>query len=224
MPVSAPAPRWRPGSTVALRYFRRGELRWLKPVRVVDDSDASIALFLAADTVIKKPVQRSDGTEISRSLSYGQWFALDWELGEARWRDNSVLMLSRPGAAHSNWAFWDAADWTFRAWYVNLQQPLTRTPIGFDTEDHVLDLVIEPDVASWSWKDEDELADAIRVGRFTPSEAAAIRSEGKTAIAALEAREWPFDQGWEEWRPDPTWSLPRLERSWESWPRGAAPD
>ncbi len=55
-----------------------------------------------------------------------------------------------------------------------------------------------------------------------PIGGAAIRSEGKTAIAALEAREWPFDQGWEEWRPDPAWSLPRLERSWESWPRGAA--
>lgn len=127
-------------------------------------------------------------------------------------------MLTRPGAGHSFWAFWRALDWSFLAWYVNLQAPLARTAIGFDTEDHVLDLVIEPDLLSWEWKDEEELADAIRVGRFTESEAAEIRAEGRRALDALAARAWPFGRGWEEWRPDPDWPLPQLRSDWVEHP------
>jgi hypothetical protein len=215
-----PPARWSSGATVALRYFPRGQLRWVKPVRVVEDSADEIALFLAAGTAIKKPVHPEHGREINRSLPYDERFALDWVLGDAIWRDNSVLMLTKPGVAHSYWAFWSGGTWEFLAWYVNLQAPLARTEIGFDSEDHVLDLVIEPDLCSWQWKDEDELAAAIRVGRFTEDDARSIRAEGEKAIEALESRAWPFDQGWDHWRPDPAWSLPSIAAGWEEWPQG----
>jgi hypothetical protein len=33
---------------------------------------------------------------------------------------------------------------------VNVQELLRRTPFGFDTADNVLDVVIAPDLSSWS--------------------------------------------------------------------------
>ena len=55
-----------------------------------------------------------------------------------------------------------------------------------------------------------ELEDAIRLGRFSPDEAATIRAEGENVVAA-----WPFPTGWEEWRPDPAWPIPQLPDGWD---------
>jgi hypothetical protein len=212
---------WQVGETIALRYFPNDKLRWVKPVRVIEDSDEVIALFLAVNTIIRKPVHPESGREIDRSLSYAERFSIGHVLGDGIWDRTSVLMLTRPGAAHSWWAFWGEETWDFLAWYVNLQAPLARTTIGFDTEDHVLDLVIEPDLSTYQWKDEHELVDAVRVGRFTEEQARKIRAEGERAIEALQSRAWPLRQGWEDWRPDPTWALQRPIAGWEDVPRGS---
>lgn len=120
-----------------------------------------------------------------------------------------------PGAAHAVSVFWRAADWEFLCWYVDLQAPFARTTTGFESEDYVLDIVIPPDFA-WYWKDEDEFAAAQRVGRFSAAQATAIRAEGESVVEAIEARGWPFDAGWERWRPDPAWMLPMLPDRWDS--------
>ena len=75
----------------------------------------------------------------------------------------------------------------------------------------MLDLVVEPD-GTWRWKDEDELAETVEVGRFTREQAAAVRAEGERAVEAIEARGWPFGEGWEDWAPDPGWPLPQLPK------------
>jgi predicted RNA-binding protein associated with RNAse of E/G family len=111
--------------------------------------------------------------------------------------------------AHSLSVLWDA-EWNFRSWYVDLQEPLRRTRLGFDTRDQALDVVVEPD-GTWHWKDEDHLAELTRLGAFTAAESAAIRAEGQRVI---DARPWPT--GWEEWRPDPAWSLPMLPPDWNA--------
>ena len=74
-----------------------------------------------------------------------------------------------------------ARDGEFAGWYVNLQEPLRRSPLGFETDDLVLDIRIQPD-GSWAWKDEDELEEAVRLGRFTEDEAQAIRAEGERVV------------------------------------------
>jgi hypothetical protein len=55
----------------------------------------------------------------------------------------------------------------------------TRGPLAarLDTEDHALDVVVEPN-GSWWWKDEDELTVAVEVGFFTPAQAARISGRG----------------------------------------------
>lgn len=198
---------WGSGDRVVVRYIRRGRVSWVRPVTVVEDRDDLNVLFLSAGTPTKEPVH-DDGSPIPRSLTYEQRFQLDGRVGDGNWGGHQTLLITPPGAAHSIWLFW-TEPWEFTGWYVNLQEPQTRTPIGFDTSDQVLDIWVEPDL-TWSWKDEDELEDAIRLGRFSPDEAAAIRAEGENVVAA-----WPFPTGWEDWRPDPAWPVPQLPVGWE---------
>jgi uncharacterized protein len=156
-----------------------------------------------------------DALPIPRSLPYEERTVLPLRLGDGAWQDNAVLWLVRPGDAHAVGAFWRGPARAFVGWYVDLQAPLSRSAIGFDTEDHVLDVDIDPD-RSWRWKDEDEFTAAQRLGHISFAEAAAIRTEGQTAIAALESGSWPFDAGWENWEPDPAWPVPSLPVGWDT--------
>jgi predicted RNA-binding protein associated with RNAse of E/G family len=123
-------------------------------------------------------------------------------------------MIAEAGAAHSVYVTW-GKDGELVGWYVNLEEPWRESPFGFDTTDHLLDVWIDPD-RGWRWKDEDELAEAVELGLFTPAKADAIRAEGERAIERIEAWSTPFDEGWETWRPDPDWPLPELPDSWDA--------
>ena len=79
-------------------------------------------------------------------------------------------------------------------------------PIGYDTFDEKLDLIVRPD-GSVEWKDEDELEQAAALGLV---DAEAVRAE-----AARVLEEWPFPTGWEDWRPDPDWPIPQLPDGWD---------
>ena len=68
---------------------------------------------------------------------------------------------------------------------------MRRTPIGVDTFDHKLDLLVFPS-GGYEWKDEDEL-EAAALGLL---DAEAVRAEARRVL-----REWPFPTGWEDWPP-----------------------
>lgn len=205
---------WTYGDQIALRYSWEGRLAWVEPVTVVEDSPELIALYLAMDTPIKRPVG-ADGSPIPRSRSYETQDPLPWWLGDGVWRDHAVLWLARPGAANAIGVFWRGTERDFVGWYGDLQAPLARTAVGFDTIDHVLDVEIDPDRA-WHWKDEDEFALVQQRRQISPAQAEAIRSEGERVIAAADQNGWPFDAGWEQWRPAPDWSIPTLPDGWDT--------
>ncbi len=96
---------------------------------------------------------------------------------------------------------------------MNLQSPFTRTALGFDATDDILDIDIEPD-HSWSWKDEGELARMVDAQLFT-SRAAEIRAEGMRAIGRAARGQEPFTQEWVQWRPEPSWPIPELPAGWD---------
>ena len=206
---------WQTGDQIVLRIWVGGAPRPTGgyPCTVVRDDPDCIAVLLAAGTPVKRPVNL-DGTEIPRTISFEERHNLPKRTGDGVWHTNSRLLIARPGAAHSYSYFWIAEDWTPLGWYVDLHAPLRRTSIGFDSEDYVLDLLVNDDL-SWSWKDEDEFADAIRLDRFTATQAAEIRAEGERAIAIIEAGGWPFNAGWEAWRPDPSWRIPSVPDGWD---------
>jgi predicted RNA-binding protein associated with RNAse of E/G family len=123
-----------------------------------------------------------------------------------------VHPVGRPYAVLRAWLGDEAA---FSGWYVNLEQPWRRTPIGFDTRDHLLDVVVDDDLDGWRFKDDDELAWATEVGIYDAGQAASIRDAGRRAIEDVEVRRWPFDEAaWESLVPDPTWPVPELPPAW----------
>ncbi|MDQ3875624.1 MAG: DUF402 domain-containing protein [Actinomycetota bacterium] len=83
------------------------------------------------------------------SLTNGDWVYLD-----AEW-DVWTLVLVREGDWHAVWVSWQDG-WRPWGWYVNLQEPIRRTPHGVQTMDLMLDVLIGDD--TWRWKDEDEFA------------------------------------------------------------------
>jgi predicted RNA-binding protein associated with RNAse of E/G family len=177
-------------------------------VLVVEDrSDQHMFCVMPGSRWMAPAVQRAD-TALALSSDA-------WTLEERVWTGNRILSFAWPGVAHAVLAFWDAATDRFAGWYVNLQDPLRRTLVGFDTMDHILDVVVAPDRTTWTWKDEDEFQEAQRAGIITSERAAAIRAEGERAVDRLVSREPPFDREWEDWRPDPSWRVPELPERWD---------
>jgi hypothetical protein len=186
-----------PGEHVVLRQLHGARIWTAAPAVVVEDGPERLVLWLPAET---------SGMAAPRGAPpFGEW-----TLQPRAWdRRGELVRLTPAGRAHSILHF-HHADGSFRGWYVNLEEPLRRTPLGFDFEDHLLDLWIEPNGA-WRWLDEDELAEGLASGLMDPETAAAARAEGERVLA-----EWPFPTGFEEWRPDPAWRLPELPPGWDT--------
>jgi hypothetical protein len=141
---------------------------------------------------------------------------MDWEI-EARQWENHVLRLVTPGESHSSWLIWKES-WELVCWYINLEEPITRTSLGFDSVDQVLDIVVSPDLSEWRWKDEDRFQVFQDLGLISLDRARELRAEGERVIRKIEARKRPFDQDWPNWRPDPSWPMPGLTPGWDSVP------
>ena len=192
---------WRRGEVVVRREVWRGRPWSGIPVIVLDDTPGLLAVYLPEHAPLAFP----DG---------------DWPGGRhpwhevPAWRGHGVVMLHRPGDAYAVWVFWRGPERAFDCWYLNLQAPLERTRIGFDTLDHELDLW-SADGRSWHLKDEELLGQRVGEGRFTAQEAEAIRAEAVRLTAELDrAGPW-WDRAWATWTPDPDWPRSVLPAGWE---------
>jgi hypothetical protein len=103
----------------------------------------------------------------------------------------------------------------FRCWYVNLQDPLRRTTLCFDTMDDMLDIVISPDLSAWHWKDEDDLDEAVKIGLYSPEQEIEMRAEGESVIQTLHEKSSIFNQGWEKWSPPTDCQTPVFPSNWD---------
>ncbi|MBP1989572.1 DUF402 domain-containing protein [Paenibacillus eucommiae] len=135
------------------------------------------------------------------------------DLCDHTWGASKLLMLVSPGAAHAVYAMW-GDDHTFWGWYINLQEPLRRTPIGFDTMDYLLDIQVSPDRCEWSWKDEADFNDAVEAGNISVDLARAIRSEGERAIKLMKEGPSSFYDTWKRWGPPTEWEIPKMPLAW----------
>jgi hypothetical protein len=199
--------RFEPGEPVALREIWHGRIGNARPVTVaVDDLDTAI-LYIPA------------GTEWYGPDHPRPWVSLKapgarWTLTRHTWTESHVLSFAWPGCGYAVLLFWDE-PWRPRLWYVNVEEPLRRTEIGFDTFDHDLDVVIQPDLSAWRWKDEDDVAEGVRLGVYTEADVASFRREGERGLHRILGREPPFDRDWFGWRPDPAWTSPELPPGWD---------
>lgn len=199
--------RFAPGRSIALREIWRGRIWSARPASVVQDAEDLLMLY--ATPPMRWMCPRTPD---------GEWLRVPgsaWELGERVWESTRALSFAWPGAPHAALLFWDEA-WAPRTWYVNLQEPLRRTEAGFDYMDEELDAFVALDGSSWSWKDEDELAESVRRGNITAARAAELPVEGEAIVRRIIDRSPPFHRDWTSWRPDPSWSVPELPRGWET--------
>jgi len=176
--------RWSAGNPVTVREIWQGKVWTVRALTIVRDEPDLLALYQPAGAPWKRP----------RSLD-GRLVRLPdqpWQLHDAALTEDA-LRLILPGQGHSVLLIW-RKRWDLMCWYINLEEPFRRTPIGFDYMDQTLDIVVEPDLTSWRWKDEDEFEEALAKGVYSPEQMLEIRAEGERALAQLLAREPPFDE------------------------------
>jgi hypothetical protein len=200
------------GEVVALRYIttdRRIEMAW--PCRVVEDNDDVLALFVAAGSTYLAGPKRSAEEKLRAERRPTPPDEYVWK------RD--MLRLMFPGACHSVWLFWEGAGATRRLlrYFVNFEEPFRRTPVGFDTQDHTLDIDVTPELEC-SWRDESDFAKHVELKFYTPELAAAVRAEGQRVIEAIARRTHPCFRGWARWSPDSRWSVPAMPPAWSTTP------
>jgi hypothetical protein len=201
----------RPGEHVVWRSRPQGQVGYVMPTTVVEDGPEVTVLFQPMGSVCKKRSGRRGGPD-ARSMLPGGW---DGSYEDRVWTGPSMLKLYRPGTAHTVLRSWRFESDRAEGWYVNLEAPWRRTSIGFDSEDHVLDVTVAADLSSWEWKDADELEWSVDVGKRSRVQADEAWEEGRRAIRALEGREWPFVDDWSRWRPSADWPVPGLPDGWD---------
>ena len=201
------ASHWSSGDHVLLRQVWPGGIWAAIPATIVSDSSHLVSLYIAPGTTFAGPdCSRNEHLHVAASGA--------WETKRYVWTDQHHLWSSLPGEAASIWTIWSAPDWTHVNWKVNPETPLKRTPLGFDTTDHVLDAVISPDLTSWQLKDEDELAAAVELGLFSGSEAEQVRLETRRIARDCVTSRRRQLQTWAAWRPPAGWNLPTLSSNW----------
>lgn len=197
---------WSRGDEILVRYGSFGA----HPMTVVEDTKERLVGWVPGGTPCAFPVL-ADG-RLLRAVPVRERFAHPRTTALRPWNGAGILKVIPRDAAHSVWVFWHE-NGVHHGWYVNLEERHAWQPWGIATRDQVLDLWCERP-RTWEWKDEDEFAVAVEVGRFTPAEAAAVRAEGERVAATIEAWHSPFSDGWESWRPDPDWTIPELPENW----------
>ena len=190
--------------TVAVRELWRDRIWTARAWTLLEETPDGVVLANRPGSETRVPVDR-DGSRLR--VPGG-----DWELAAGRW-EHWTLRVARPGEPWSTLLFFDERG-VHLSWYVNLEQPLRRTPFGFDTLDHKLDVIVELD-GSWRWKDEDQFEEIIERGLLPPEHAAPLREEAERAVERILERRPPFDRDWFGWRPDPSWPSPALPEGWD---------
>ncbi|MBN1217531.1 MAG: DUF402 domain-containing protein [Anaerolineae bacterium] len=207
-------PSWTPGSQIVYREVWQNKVWTARPVTVVEDTPHLIALYLCSGTRWKIPALPDPN--IDRAYLFNHLLAAGvWQLIDTTWRWGDTLLLIRPGEAHAIHVMWRDADRAFTGWYINLQEPLRRTPIGFDFMDQELDIVVKPDLSGWTWKDETGFQQAEEMGLFSRWETRQIRAEAERVLERVRAKASPFNDGWETWVPNPDWPIPVLPDGWD---------
>jgi hypothetical protein len=202
--------RWNAGDVIVFRGVGQKGIWYVLPVFVVQDTPSLLALYWPSGTCGKWRMKSKEERVTPRDV-----MLTPMKLIDRTWDTTDVLMLITPGASHAVYVMWEEGQKNLLCWYINLQDPIVRTPIGFDTRDLVLDIVFSPDKAGWQWKDEDQLAEAVSLGLFSDEEGRMVRAEGERVIKLVCENQPPFCDGWEKWTPPTAWDRPDLPSNWD---------
>ena len=108
----------------------------------------------------------------------------------------------------------------FYGWKVDMIAPFSRTDLGIDVCDEVLDIVVRPD-RSYLWKDTAEMEELMAKGIYTRAESDQLYEAGQDVFALVEAEAPPFDDEWIAFQPGPeiaSRGIPELPEGWQFLP------
>jgi predicted RNA-binding protein associated with RNAse of E/G family len=186
---------FRRGERIVIREVLNDKVWTVRPVTVQEDSDTQVVTWLASGTLIEYPV----GVEHGRTC-ISMWLSGQWDLYEKEFFPPGVLRIAPRDAPYE--VFAPMVDGEVQRWYVNFQQPLRRTPLGFDTMDEILDLVVSLDCRSWERKDADEVELALDMGFLSEGDAQRIEDNCRAVEVSLARGVVPWDRSWATWRAD----------------------
>ena len=197
---------WSAGQNATLRGVGV-KVFWAYPTIVVQDSSELIVLYMPAGVLGKDTPHKPTPQELLA--------VEEIRISDCKWNRTDVLFLIVPGEAFSTYIMWETGTKHLDCWYVNLQEPIKRTSIGFDTMDHMLDVVISPNMSNWKWKDEDEFAEAQKVGIYSEEQARKIWKTGKEAVRLITSERRSLYENWATWHANPEWEFPILSPNWD---------
>jgi predicted RNA-binding protein associated with RNAse of E/G family len=195
------------GEHATLRGIGR-QVYWTYPTIIVQDTSDLVVLYQPAGVLGKNTDHRPTPKEVISSEKIN--------VVDHQWTRTDLLMLIVPEESFSTYIMWETGTKNIDCWYINLQEPIRRTSIGFDTTDNWLDVVISPDMNEWHWKDEDEFTAAQNVGLYSAEKAREIWAEGEKAVQLVTKERRALYEQWKEWQPNPEWEFPKLSPLWET--------
>ena len=139
---------------------------------------------------------------------------IPWRQEKYLFHTNRFLILLKPGDFYATIYIWQHETNLFQCYYINFQLPFQRSHCGFDTFDLELDIVIGPDYG-WRWKDAEDYQRGIEAGILLPEWVRGIETAQKDVFDKLEQRQYPLDGHWLDWKPNPTWTAPKLPENWD---------
>ena len=119
--------------------------------------------------------------------------------GHSAWGGSIVLQVYRAGDRYSVWKIFEP-DGTLRHWYFNFEAPVRRGADHIDTDDHGLDLVVDP-VGVRRWKDVTDLHHQRLEGRISESTVLDVLAAAARLELLLDQAD-PWWSPWNDWVPE----------------------